>query len=65
MAHDFDIIDEGSVVGIKPLSEAAQDWLDENVQSGSWQWLGGTLWIDHRYADAIITGMIDDGLTDG
>ena len=65
MAHDFEVIDEGSVVGIAPVSEAARDWIDEKVHSESWQWMGGTLWIDHRYADPIIAGMIDDGLVDG
>jgi hypothetical protein len=47
---DFLIADHGSVVTIAPVSEAARDWIDENVASEPWQWLGGALCIDHRYA---------------
>lgn len=51
-----------SIVGITPITPGAFDWIDENCHSEPWQWLGGTLNIDCRYADDIIQEMIDDGL---
>ena len=40
---DFVVDDYGSIVGITPITPAARDWLDENVESEPWQWLGCTL----------------------
>jgi hypothetical protein len=40
---DFQIADHGSIISIKPVSEAARTWVDDNVISEPWQWLGGAL----------------------
>jgi hypothetical protein len=40
---DFQIADHGSIISIKPVSEAARTWVEENVVSEPWQWLGGAL----------------------
>jgi hypothetical protein len=53
----FDVLDEGSVVLITPLTKKAQRWMRENVESESWQWLGGGLGVDSRYADQLISAM--------
>jgi len=53
----------GSIVGITPMTPAAREWIDENCQVESWQWMGLTLNVDHRYAADILEGMADDGLT--
>jgi hypothetical protein len=53
---DFHIADHGSIITIAPVSEAARDWIDENVASEPWQWLGGALCVDHRYAGNLIEG---------
>ena len=51
-----------SVYGLTPITQAAKDWIKENVQAESWQWLGHTLVIEHRYISDIVQGMVDDGL---
>jgi hypothetical protein len=42
---DFLIADHGSICMVAPVSDAAHEWLDENVASEPWQWLGGALSI--------------------
>lgn len=63
--HDFEVNDEGTIVQIIPVSQTAKDWIDENVESEGWQWLGRALCIDHRYAEDIIDGMLSEGLEMG
>lgn len=53
---------QGSVVGFTPRTAEGRDWIDENVQSEDWQWMGRTLWIDHRFAEDLTDGMADAGL---
>ncbi len=52
--RDFLIADHGSIISIVPITEAALKWIDENVVSEPWQWLGGALCVDHRYAGDLI-----------
>ena len=59
---DFQINDQGSIVGFTPLTEAAQAFLDDNVEYEPWQIMGNTLWVDHRYADDLRDGIVADGL---
>ena len=51
---DFQIADHGSIISIKPMSEASRTWVDENVASEPWQWLGGALCVDVRCARDLI-----------
>lgn len=60
--NDIRLDNFGSIIGITPLTQAGRDWIDENVQSEGWQWLGGTLNIEPRMAVAVVTGMEADGL---
>ena len=53
----------GSIVGITPMTPIAREWIDENCQTEPWQWLGGTLNVDRRYADDLVEGMAEAGLT--
>lgn len=50
----FDVLDEGTIVLITPLTARAKTWIKEHVCSESWQWMGGGLVVDHRYADDIL-----------
>ena len=52
----------GSVVGLSPMTQAAREWIEENVAAESWQWLGGVLNVESRYAADLVAGMQDDGL---
>jgi hypothetical protein len=47
--RDFLIADHGSIISIVPITEAALKWIN-NVASEPWQWLGGALCVDRRYA---------------
>ena len=51
---DFQIADHGSIISIKPVSDAARTWIDDNVVSEPWQWLGSTLCVDARCARQLI-----------
>lgn len=63
MPRDFRYDDHGSIVSIQPLTPAAKEWIDENVAAEPWQFLGDNLCIEHRFADSVITGMHDAGLS--
>ena len=58
---DFQIADHGSIISIKPVSEAARAWVEENVVSEPWQWLGGALCVDIRCARTLIDEMAAEG----
>lgn len=59
---DVRIINEGTLIGVHPLTAEASQWIDENVQSEVWQWTGKILWVDHRMAGDLINGMVAAGL---
>lgn len=59
---DLLVRDEGTVVVFRPATDAAKEWVAENIVSEPWQWLGGRLAVDHRYADSIIQSAAYDGL---
>lgn len=57
---NFTVSDEGTVVFITPVSEAALQWLDENLALEPWQWLGQGFGIEHRYADEILQAISEE-----
>jgi hypothetical protein len=59
---DVEYSDEGTVVTFQPLTERGKDWIEENVTSEGWQWLGARLCVDPRYAQSLVDGMADAGL---
>lgn len=61
--QDFAVTDEGTIWTIRPLTPFGSEWLDENVHTEDWQWFGGELYIDHRFARAILRGISETGLT--
>jgi hypothetical protein len=58
---DFHISDHGSIITIRPVSEAAHQWLDENVDAEPWQWLGGALCVDPRCARDLVAEIAATG----
>ena len=50
---------------VRPLTDKAKNWVDENVQLEGWQWLGDGFGVDHHYVEALVEGMIGDGLEAG
>jgi hypothetical protein len=59
---DVLVRNEGTVFVFCPLTDRAKDWLEENVESESWQWFGNALVVEHRHAWGLGQGMIDAGL---
>jgi hypothetical protein len=51
---DLQIADQGSIFLIRPLNQAAGQWLDENVFSEPWQWVQGALCVETRFRDLVV-----------
>ena len=62
---DFQVTDHGTVVGFTPLTEEAQEFLDEKVHIEDWQWFGRQFCVDHRPATHLLDGIVLAGLTVG
>jgi len=45
-----------------PITARAKQWVDENVQSEPWQWLGNSLVVETRLAWGLAIGMKNAGL---
>ena len=48
---------------VMPKTDEARSWINENVYTEGWQWLGGTLVVDHHFIGDLELGMQDAGLT--
>lgn len=59
---DYEVTDHGSIVAVLPLTDAARDWIDENIGDDA-MYFGPALAIEHRYAGDILYGMQEAGLT--
>ena len=51
---DFRTADHGTVILIWPVSEAAHQWVEENVIVEPWQCFGGALCVDPRCARDLV-----------
>lgn len=56
----YRVRNHGSIISIHPGKHVRQ-WIRENCATEGWQWMGGALHIDARYASNIIDGLIDAG----
>lgn len=61
--QDIIVDNHGSIMIFQPLTAAGQEWIDENVQSEDWQWIGGGLSVEARYAGDLAQGMRESGLS--
>ena len=50
-----------TVYGLTPLTQEVRDWIDINIRSEPYQWLGGGLVIEHRYIGDIVAGLTEEG----
>ena len=65
MTIDFSLTDHGSIVLLYPHTDAAHDWLADNVEEDGPRW-GGAFWvIEPRYMADIVAGMEEAGLQKG
>jgi hypothetical protein len=58
---DVEVENHGSVVLVRPLSDAARAWLAEHVSPDA-QRFGGAVAVEPRYVANLVDGMIGDGL---
>ena len=62
--HDFEYADHGTIKILYPISEAALQWVDENLPSVEDRTdFGGGVVIEHRYAADILEGISQDNLS--
>lgn len=59
---DFAVQNEGSLVILKPNTDAARQWVAEHIPDDAPRWCGGIA-IEPRFFDAIAEGAQADGLT--
>lgn len=59
---DFTLADHGSVVILTAVSKAAKAWASEHLPSDAQTWARHGSVIEPRYVDAIVDGIINDGL---
>lgn len=62
---DVEVRDEGTLVVFTPRSAEGRAWLEANVASEPWQWLGPSLCVEHRCAEPLSNLLIEAGLTVG
>ena len=48
---------------IEALTKEAEQWIEDNVCTEPWQWLGDNLAVDHHFVYDICVGMQEAGLT--
>jgi hypothetical protein len=58
---DFRCENHGSIFLLRPLSESAKIWVEENLPAEA-QWFGDAVVVEHRYIWAILAGIQNDGL---
>jgi hypothetical protein len=61
---DFKLENHGSLFLLRPLSAAAKEWMQRNlpVDSPETQFWGDAIVIESRYVEAILDGILGDGL---
>ena len=59
---DFTLENHGSIMLLRPLTGAAQDWVDDHIPDEAMAW-GDAIAIEPRYIEDIADGIIDDGLS--
>ena len=59
---DFAYTNYGSVIALTPLSQAANNAVqDGSIGFESWQVMGGSIMVDHRIMPDLVENLIDDG----
>ena len=61
---DVSVEDHGSLWLFRPLTEEAKTWIDDNVEDAA-LWFGGALAVEARFVQAMVEGMLADGLEVG
>jgi hypothetical protein len=59
---DVQVENHGSLFLFRPLSDCAEDWIEQHVDVSSATYFGGALVVEPRYVGLIAEGMLEDGL---
>ena len=59
---DFEVINQGTICLLQPMTVAAREWLAENIHVESWQMMGDAVAIEPRYMAPILAGIDEEGL---
>jgi hypothetical protein len=62
MPTDIKIENHGSLFLFRLLTKAAREWVDENVATEGWEFMGNGLAVEHRMAAPLVEGMLEAGL---
>lgn len=58
---DFDVVGEGSIYVLRPLTPAAHEWIDAHLPDDALRFAGAVV-VEHRFIGAIVEGARADGL---
>lgn len=58
---DFQILDQGSLIGFRAITEGAKEWWEENVAYDDYQIMGDVVWCELRQAKALFEALDDNG----
>lgn len=60
---DVEVTDQGTIVVFTLLSKRARKWVQENVETEPWQWLGDISFsVDHRMSMSLVAGFVAEGM---
>ena len=59
---DIVVEDHGTVALLRPMTRAGGVWLNDNVSSEPWQWMGAALACEPRMVADVVAGAQADGL---
>jgi hypothetical protein len=65
MPNDFELIDHGTIVLVMPITDAAREWLEQHVAHDRIMWTRGSIPVEPRYVDNLVTGVLGDGMNVG
>lgn len=60
-SYDVQCSDRGSIVLLRPVSAMAARWFNTGVITESWQWIGGQVGVDRKYAATVLMALEDEG----
>jgi len=58
--HDFEVINEGSIFLLRPVTEAARVWCDDCMPEDA-PTFGKAYVIEHRYIRDFVESLVEDG----
>lgn len=62
LVSDVDVTPIGTIIVVRPVTEAGEQWITKNCPVQQWQWFNGALTVDPRYIGDLVDGMRKEGL---